>query len=121
MKSKGHNSVDISTIKQYQHNYISLQNLFYENEMQYKKQDGKALAQKINFLREIVQSYFEDKSIRKQFEKELLNECHADSSSSIEKCFIHARQLDYSEIKLINGIQFLVVQDSDNHIQYEVI
>lgn len=112
---------DISVIQNCQSNYISLQNLFYENDQQYKKHDGKALANKINYLRNIVQSFFEDEVIRQEFEHELLNECHADINSSIEKCFIHARQLDDSEIKLIKGVQFLVVHKKQNKIQYEVI
>ena len=108
---------NIKVIESCQSSYINLQNLIYQN-VKCDDKDDLVIAQTINCLRAIVQSYFDDNEIREAFEKKLLKQ--HEKASQAAKCYIHANNLHETTIQTVDGIKLLVLQDSDK-IRYEIM
>lgn len=108
---------DIKAIESCQNSYINLQNLIHQN-VKCDNKDDAIIAKTINCLRGIVQSYFDDKEIREEFENKLLKQ--QENATQTVKCYIHANNLDQTTIQSVDGIKLLVLQDSDK-ILYEIM
>ena len=118
-ESNVNEKTDIKVIEKCQISYIALQNLIYENVI-CSKSDDFSIANSVNCLRNIVQSFFDDDRSREKFEKVLIKQCEFDNKKQIIRRHIHANQLESTETKLINGIKVLI-HNGPEKIEYEII